>query len=381
MSKCYIVNGLVYTDRQFTPKTVMVEDGKLRLLEPTCVVEDGVCFDAAGMKVVPGFIDTHTHGAVGVDVNGAAAEDLEKISRFFAGNGTTSWLASILTDTQKQTEWCIAQMRAHEEMEQAGAELVGIHLEGPFLAKEYKGAMPEHLLQSNNLPLMKHYQQLAGGKIRYVTISPELPGVNEMIPGLRELGIVVGLGHSGATYQQAMDAIAAGAGVGTHVGNAMRLLHQHEPAIFGAVVESDVYAEVICDGRHLHPGTVRFLLKAKGAERLVAITDSIMAAGLPDGNYHLGVNDVVVVDGDAKLVSDGTRAGSTLTQNAALKNLMEYTGLSLEEVLPLLTENPAVEMGLSDRKGFLADGMDADLVLLDGENNVAHVFARGRQVK
>ena len=381
MSKCYLVNGLVYIDHHFEPKTVAVEDGKLCLLEPDCVVDDGECFEAAGMKVVPGFLDTHTHGAVGVDVNGATAEGLERISRFMAGHGTTAWLASVLTDTQEQTEWCIEQMHLHTQLEQTGAELIGIHLEGPFLAKEYKGAMPEHLLQQNNLPLVEHYQKLAGGKIRYITISPELPGAIEMIPGLRELGIVVGIGHSGATYQQTMAAIDAGATVGTHVGNAMRLLHQHEPGVFGAVVESDVYAEVICDGRHLHPGTVRFLLKAKGERHIVAITDSIMAAGLPDGNYHLGVNDVVVKDGDAKLVSDGTRAGSTLTQDAALRNLMEYTGLSLEQVLPFLTENPALEMGLAHRKGFLADGMDADLVLLNELNEVIHVFARGRQVK
>lgn len=381
MSRCYLVNGLVYLNHRFAPKTILMEDGRLRLLEPGSPTSDGCCVDVSGLKVVPGFIDTHSHGAVGVDVNGATAEELEKISRFMAGNGTTSWLASVLTDTQEQTEWCIGQMKAHETMEQGGAELLGIHLEGPFLAKEYKGAMPEHLLQANNLPLVEHYQKLAGGKIRYITISPELPGAIDMIPGLRELGIVVGIGHSGATYQQAMDAIAAGTTVGTHVGNAMRLLHQHEPAIFGAVVESDVYAEVICDGRHLHPGTVRFLLKAKGEERLVAITDSIMAAGLPDGAYHLGVNDVVVVDGDAKLVSDGTRAGSTLTQNVALKNLLAYTGLGLERVLPMLTENPALEMGIADRKGFIADGMDADLVLLNGENEVVHVFARGKQVK
>ena len=381
MEKFCVVNGRVYVDHHFEPLTLAVENGKLHLLPPEHPTGDGKCFDAAGMKIVPGFIDTHSHGAVGVDVNGASAEDLEKISRFMAGNGTTAWLASVLTDTQEQTEWCIEQMRRHGEMEQAGAELMGIHLEGPFLAREYKGAMPEHLLQKNNLPLVEHYQKLAEGKIRYITISPELPGANEMIPGLRKLGIVVGIGHSGATYDQAMAAISAGATVGTHVGNAMRLLHQHEPAIFGAVVESDAYAETICDGRHLHPGTVRFLVKAKGENRIVAITDSIMATGLPDGNYHLGVNDVVVVDGDAKLASGGTRAGSTLTQNVALKNLMEFTGLSLERVLPMLTENPAREMGFDDRKGFLADGMDADLVLLDGENNVAHVFARGKQVR
>ncbi len=380
MSKTYLQNGLVYQDRTFVSKTLLLEDGKVFVLEPQADVADGAVVNAEGLRIVPGFLDTHTHGAVGVDVNGATAEELEKISRFFAQKGTTTWQASVLTDTQEQTEWCISQMRRWETLEHQGAELAGIHLEGPFLAPAYKGAMPEHLLQQNNLPLIAHYQELAGGKIRYLTLSPELPGAVEMIPALKELGIVVGIGHSGATYQQAMQAIDAGATVGTHVGNAMRLLHQHEPAIFGAVLESDCYCEVIADGRHLHPGTVRILVKAKGADRIVAISDSIMAAGLPDGYYHLGVNQVVVEQGDAKLVSDGTRAGSTLTQDVALQNLLAYTGLPLEQVVPMLSENPAREMGLFQRKGSIADGKDADLVCLDEENRIVHVFARGRQV-
>lgn len=373
----YIINGQVYHDHVFQKLTVHVADGKIQLCNG--VPENAETVDAAGKKIVPGFIDTHTHGAVGVDVNGATAEDLEKISRFMAGKGTTAWQCSILTDTQEQTEWCIRQFNLHREMEQNGAELVGIHLEGPFLAKQYKGAMPEHLLKKNDIDLVRHYQELAKGKINYITISPELEGVQSMIPALREMGIVVGIGHSGATYDQAMSAIRLGATVGTHVGNAMRLFHQHEPAIFGAVLESDVYCETICDGRHLVPGSVRMYCKTKGLDRIVAITDSIMAAGLPDGNYHLGVNDVVVVDGDAKLASDGTRAGSTLTQDVALKNMLKWLPYSLEEILPTLSENPAKEMGLWDRKGSIDNGKDADLVLLDENNQIVSVYARGKK--
>lgn len=381
MSKIYLVNGQAYLEHRFRPATICIEDGKLQVLEAGCPTEEGTVFDATGLKLVPGFIDTHTHGAVGVDVNGATAEDLEKISCFMASRGTTAWQCSILTDTREQTEWCIGEFKRHEKMEQNGADLVGIHLEGPFLAKEYKGAMPEHLLKKNDLELVRHYQTLAEGKINYITISPELEGVQEMIPALVEMGIVVGIGHSGATYDQAMGAIGLGATVGTHVGNAMRLFHQHEPAIFGAIMESDVYCETICDGRHLVPGSVRMYCKCKGLDRIVAITDSIMAAGLPDGNYHLGVNDVVVVDGDAKLASNGTRAGSTLTQDVALKNMRRWLPYSLEEILPTLSENPAKEMGLWDRKGSLETGKDADVVLLDDNDNVIHVFARGKQVK
>ncbi len=379
--KTYLVNAQVYQGHEFTEATLCMEDGKLKVLNPGCNTSDGTVVDCVELKAVPGFIDTHTHGAVGVDVNGATAEDYEKISLFMASKGTTAWQCSILTDTQEQTEWCIGQFNQHMTMDRKGADLVGIHLEGPFLAKEYKGAMPEHLLQTSNIALIRRYQELAKGNIRYITISPELPGVQDMIPELRELGIVVGLGHSGATYAEAMSAISLGATVGTHVGNASRLFHQHEPAIFGAILESDAYCETICDGLHLVPGTVRMYAKCKGLDRIVAITDSIMAAGLPDGDYHLGVNEVVVKDGDAKLKYGGTRAGSTLTLDRALKNMLNWLPNTLEEILPTLTENPAKEMGLWDRKGSLADGKDADVVLLDQDANIVHVYARGKQVK
>ncbi len=380
MNTQYIVGGQVYVDRSFQQKTVAMEEGKLRLLPPDTPVS-GEVYDAAGKKVVPGFIDIHTHGAVGVDVNGATAADLEKIGTFFAGNGTTAWLASVLTDTEEQTRWCIDQYKEWKKEAREGTELLGIHLEGPFLAPAYKGAMPEHLLRQGDAGLLRSYQEQAEGGIRYLTVSPEVEGTVDMIPAARELGIVTAIGHSGADYDTAMSAIAAGAHAATHTFNAMLLLHQHRPAILGAVLESDVYCEAICDGRHLHPGIVRLLLKVKGLDRVVAITDSIMAAGLPDGKYHLGVNEVVVEDGDAKLASDGTRAGSTLTQDTALLNLLAFTGRRIEEILPLLTENPAKLAGVFDRKGSIADGKDADIVVLDGENHVEQVFVKGRPCK
>lgn len=374
----YLTGGQVYLDHEFQRKTVAMEGGRLRVLPPDAPVS-GQIYDAAGKKILPGFIDIHTHGAVGVDVNGATAADLEKIGTFFAGNGTTAWLASVLTDTEEQTRWCIDRYKEWRTEARTGAELLGIHLEGPFLAPAYKGAMPEHLLRHGDAGLLRSYQEQAEGGIRYLTVSPEVEGTVDMIPAARELGIVTAIGHSGADYDTAMSAIAAGAQAATHTFNAMLLLHQHRPAILGAVLESDVYCEAICDGRHLHPGIVRLLLKVKGLDRVVAITDSIMAAGLPDGKYHLGVNEVVVEDGDAKLASDGTRAGSTLTQDAALKNLLAWTGRPLEDILPLLTENPARLAGVFQRKGSIADGKDADLVVLDGDCRVEAVFLKGRR--
>ena len=377
----YIVNGEVYIEHRFLKKTIKIEDGKLIILPPDAPIEDGAeVYNAAGKKVVPGFIDVHTHGAVGVDVNAATAEDYEKICRFAAGNGTTSWLCSVLTDTKEQTEWCIDEYKKHQKMEHKGANLLGIHLEGPFLSSEYKVAMQEHLLQKANMPILKDYNDRAEGNIRYITISPEVEGLIDDIPAMKELGITVAIGHSGADYDTSWKAINNGAECCTHTFNAMKLLHQHFPAIMGAALESDIYCEAICDGRHLHPGTVRLLLKVKGLDKVVAITDSIMAAGLPDGRYKLGVNDVIVEDGDAKL-ENGVRAGSTLTQNVALKNLLAFTGKRLEEILPLLSENPARLIKVYDKKGSIADGKDADIVLLDAENDIADVFVGGNLIE
>ncbi len=377
----YIVNGKVFLDGSFQEKTIGVEGGCIHILQKDADLEGGAkVYDAEGKKVVPGFLDIHTHGAVGVDVNAATAEELGKIGHFMATQGTTSWLCSVLTDTKEQTLWCIDEFKKHKKLENDGADLLGIHLEGPFLAKEFKGAMPEHLLRDADVELLKEYQEAAEGNIRYLTVSPEIEGIVDAIPAVRDLGIVVAIGHSGADYDTSMKAIENGAASCTHIFNAMKLLHQHFPAIMGAAMESDIYCEAICDGRHLHPGVVRLLIKTKGLDRVVAITDSIMAAGLPDGNYKLGVNDVVVVDGDAKLASNGVRAGSTLTTGQALKNIMKFTGRPIEEVLQLLTVNPAKLIGVFDKKGSIADGKDADLVILDEENNVKDTFVRGKQV-
>ena len=377
----YIVNGKVFLDGSFQEKTIGVEGGCIRILPKDGALEEGAkVYDAEGKKVVPGFLDIHTHGAVGVDVNAATAEELGKIGHFMATQGTTSWLCSVLTDTKEQTLWCIDEFKKHKKLENDGADLLGIHLEGPFLEKEFKGAMPEHLLRDADVELLKEYQEAAEGNIRYLTVSPEIEGIVDAIPAVRDLGIVVAIGHSGADYDTSMKAIENGAASCTHIFNAMKLLHQHFPAIMGAAMESDIYCEAICDGRHLHPGVVRLLIKTKGLDRVVAITDSIMAAGLPDGNYKLGVNDVVVVDGDAKLASNGVRAGSTLTTGQALKNIMKFTGRPIEEVLQLLTVNPAKLIGVFDKKGSIADGKDADLVILDEENNVKDTFVRGKQV-
>ena len=375
MKRTLFTNGRVYADGRFQETDLLVEDGRIAGFGGKA--EEVV--DLKGEMLVPGFLDLHTHGGDGVDVNAATAEDLAKIGRFFARNGTTGWLCSILTDTPEQTLWCIAQAKAAMNAPVTGAQLMGIHLEGPFLSAEYKGAMPEHLLQKGNAALFRKYQQAADGAVRYMTVSPEVEGVVDMIGEIAG-HVTVAIGHSGADYETACAAIDAGAAACTHTFNAMGLFHQHRPGIMGAVLERPVMCEAICDGRHLHPGSVRMLLACKGYDRVVAVTDSIQAAGLPDGHYKLGVNDVVVVDGDAKLAESGVRAGSTLTTGQALKNLVKFTGESVETVLPLLTANPVRLIGMDHRKGSIAPGKDADLVVLDQELNVKATYVAGVKV-
>lgn len=380
MRELFLKNAWVYQGRRFAPADVLVRDGVLAAVGPDVSCPAGAqVLDLDGMALAPGFIDVHTHGGDGIDVNAATAQDLHKIGAFFARHGTTGWLCSILTDTEQQTLWCIGQARQAMEAPGPGARLLGIHLEGPFLAAAYKGAMPEHLLRQGDAGLFRRYQEAAGGAVRYLTVSPEVEGVPEMIAQMSG-ETAVAIGHSGADYETAMRAIGSGAVAATHTFNAMGLFHQHRPAIMGAVLESDVYCEAICDGRHLHPAAVRLLLKCKGWDRVVAITDSIQAAGLPDGHYKLGVNDVVVEDGDAKLADTGVRAGSTLSQDTALRNLMAFTGKSAAEVLPLLTENPARLVGVFGQKGSIEPGKDADLVVLDRAWNVRRTIVAGESV-
>lgn len=373
-----IKNGLVYHQGAFHHTSITISGDKIVAMGCEEKQEGFEEIDASGKYVMPGFIDIHTHGAVGVDINHAAGTDILKVSRFFASQGTTGWFASIVTDTEENTLRAIQSICEAMDHPEPGAELLGIHLEGPFLSQEYKGAMAGDLLRKADWPLLQKYQQAAGGRIRYITVSPEVDGVPGLIKEACRLGIVVAIGHSGADYETAMACIHHGARCATHIFNAMKGLHHHAPAISGAVLESDIYCEAICDGRHLHPAIVRLLLKAKGADRVVAVTDSIMAAGLSDGRYVLGANAIEVINGDARLVSDGTRAGSTLTMIQALRNLKAFTGKPLEDLIPLLTINPARLLGLEQRKGTIDPGKDADLVILDEDLTVETTLVGGR---
>ena len=371
-----IINGNVLSDGEFVTRDILIENDKIVEIASSIDHDkaDSI-IDASDLTVMPGFVDIHTHGAVRVDYNHATSRELHAVNDFFSSHGVTAYLPTVMTDTVQTMKRQLAII-AGSEIKQ----IAGIHLEGPFLCKKYKGAMPEELLQPFNLDLFLELNEAARQRIKVVTVAPELPGAVDFIEAVSALGVKVSLGHSSASYEQAMAAIEAGAVGTTHIMNAMKLIHMHDPAILSAALESDVYAEMICDGIHLHPPIVRLLLKIKSMDRMIAVTDSIMATGCPDGKYILGVNDIVVEYGDAKVIASGARAGSTLTMDRALRNIMDFTGLPLKKTNNLVSQNALRMLGLEQLTGTIEKGKRADLVLVDSSNNVRYTIAAGKVV-
>ena len=385
MERLLLTNARVFTGGEIVRADVLVSGGRVAAIGEGIACPGALCVDLHGNLLAPGFIDVHTHGGFGVDINAATRADYEKLAAFYASQGVTGFLASVLTDTPEATERAIDAAVDFIENPAPGAKCLGIHLEGPFLCEKYKGAMPPELLREGDAELFRRYQRRAKCHVRYMTVAPEVPGVPDMIRELRG-ECVLAIGHSDADYETAIAAIDAGVESCTHTFNVMSLFHQHRPAVMGAVLERDVFCEAICDGRHLHPGTVRMLIKCKGWDKVCAITDAMQAAGLPDGAYKLGINDVTVTDGDAMISGTNIRAGSTLTLAQAVKKISAFTGAGPEKVLRLLTANPAKLIGEFHRRGDIAVGKDADFTLLSDELDVLatcsggeFVYAAGRK--
>lgn len=378
MAQFTIQNAQVLFNGKFRKQSILITDGVISDISDS-VSSDCEIIDASGLKLIPGFFDNHTHGCMGIDFNTANTDEILQAAAHYASWGVTGFLPAVMTDSPEVI--CRQLSRCADAAETRGCNaLRGIHLEGPFLSPLYKGAMPEQFLLAPDYDLFMRFQDAAHGLIKVVTISPELDGAVEFTRKVSDLGVRVSIGHSSASYEQAMACIDAGAASTTHTMNAMKLLHMHDPAILTAVLGSDIYCEMICDGFHLHPPIVRLLVKIKGTEKMIPVTDSMMAAGYPDGFYMLGVNKVKVENGDAKLVENGVRAGSTLTMQKALLNILSFTGLSLEQAVPMLSANAPRMLGLYETTGSIEKGKRADITLLDQNNTVVATFVCGKQV-
>jgi N-acetylglucosamine-6-phosphate deacetylase len=381
----------IYASRILTPQeelldaVILVEGGRITAIghrDEVKIPEGAVDYVASGMTVVPGFVDVHIHGAGGHDVMEASPAAINCITSTVARHGTTSILATTVTapvdETCKSLEGIAQFIRSHEHQENTGlaAEILGIHLEGPFISKTRRGVHPSDSITRPSIEILDKFRAASDGLIRILTVAPEIPGALDLIRAAVTNGIVAAIGHTDADYEQARAAIQAGARHAVHFYNAMRPFSHRDPGVIGAVLtEPDVTAEIIADGIHVAGPAIQVLLGTKGFDTVLLASDGTAATGMPDGNFRLGNFEVTVKDGVCRN-SEGKLAGSTLTLDRALRYIVSL-GVPLIDALRMATILPARRLGLAGKKGIIAIGADADLVVLTPDLRVAGVMTRG----
>lgn len=358
-------------------KTIRVENGKIAKICDCTDVEEGFISLDDDKIVVPGFIDKHIHGANNSDGMYNTIEDSKNISKVIASEGVSSYLITTMTQSVEQIDAALLNAKNFiEQYNYEGAKPLGIHLEGPFISKKYKGAQIESCIVPCDVETFKHYQSVSGNNIKQVTLAYEENG-KELVNYLRETNVVASLGHTDATCEQSLEAVKEGATSFTHTYNAMKPLHHREAGTVGAALLADeAYCEMICDLIHLSKYAIKVLYKAKGKDKLIVITDGIEARHLPDGEYQLGGQAVYVKNGEARLI-DGTLAGSTLLMNNGLRNVKNVLELSYEDTIDMATKNPALNLGIYDKKGSIKEGKDADFAVIDKDFNVYMTISEG----
>ena len=374
-----IVNGHIYTpDQVFAPGTVLIEGGRITGVGPAdalTVPPQAEVISAAGMTVVPGFIDVHMHGLMGHDAMGPG---LAQVIRELPAFGVTAFLGTTLTLPRAEAFTELESMAKVLDAPPTGARCLGIHLEGPFLSPSRPGMATSDWFEPLTWESFQVFQQAARGHIRMVTFAPEVGEAMACIPRLIEAGVVPVIGHSDATFDQVAQAVQLGLSHATHTFNAMHPLHHRQPGVVGAVMYFDeIVAELIADGVHVHPAVMAILLRVKGLERVALVSDAAPLAGLPDGEYEWEHKPVFVQDGSCRL-DDGTIAGAHVLLDSGVRNLVHLVGLPLEGALVPVTRVPAGVLG--QRKGRLAPGYDADIVLLDSDLRPALTLVSGEIV-
>jgi len=336
--------------------------------------------DLEGKKVVPGFIDMHTHGAVGYDVAVASAEEIYEIAKYQAQNGTTTFMPTTVTDDINSTKRALEEIRKASNMKGEGATIAGAHIEGPYINVEKKGAHAAEWIKIPSKAEYDNFREILGPLKTHITVAPEVKGGLDFIKYVRQNGGTVGIGHTNGDYDITMKAIEAGANIFTHLFNAMRGLAHREPGVVGAALSSDIPVELICDGIHVHPAIVKVVVRARGAEGVVLVTDSMQAAGLGDGEYEFAGSKIYVKDGRA-CQKDGTLVGSILCMFNAVRNMVNFAGVSLQDAVKMASLNPAKVLGIDDEVGTIEEGKRADLVVLNDDMQIDRVFCRGIQVR
>lgn len=381
---------IVHAARALTPleeirdAAVVIEDGSITSVAPRAEIvapAHAKEISARDATLVPGFVDVHVHGAGGYDVMSSTEESLKAIASAVSRHGTTSFVATTVTAPPDETRRCLEDISRYtlspaNHSGDAGAEILGIHLEGPFISPARRGVHPAGAIAKPSVTLLDRYLESAAGVVKILTLAPEIPGALELIERGYAKGLVVALGHTDATYEQARTAIFRGARHAVHVFNAMRPFSHRETGVLGAVlVDPSVTAEIIADGVHVDDPAIKLLLAAKGTDLVLLVSDGTAATGMRDGSYRLGTFDVTVSDGICRN-REGKLAGSTLTLDRAVQHMVRL-GVPVIEAIRMATYNPARRVGVEKKKGVVAAGADADFVLLTPELKIANVFVRG----
>lgn len=378
---CWIRGPKVVTPEGVINACVEIESGKIASIASEVPSSAKTLDFDSGTFLIPGFIDCHIHGAAGADVMDASVDALQKIRKALAKRGTTSFLATTMTQTNDAIEKAlatVANVRA-EQTSQDGAEILGVHLEGPFISPDKMGAQNPDFIQSPDLTVFKKWQSVAGDAIRLVTLAPEVPAAHEMIKGLVEMGVVVSIGHSNADFNMAIASFDEGVTHATHLYNAMSGFDHREPGVAAAVLADDrVQAELICDGVHVCPQMLSTTVKLKGVSHLLLVTDAMRAACSSEGEYDLGGQKVLVKDGAARL-ENGALAGSVLTMDEAFANIQHFGKIGLMDAVEMGCVNPAKQCRIYDKKGSIEVNKDADLVVLDANFQVITTLCQGHQ--
>lgn len=368
----------VWIADQFTPAQLELEDGIIKEIYP--YNEKEVTKDYGDLKILPGFIDIHCHGAYGFDTNDADPEGLRKWTKGIVDEGVTSFLATTLTQSEEVLTNAVSNVAKVVEEGYEGAEILGIHFEGPYLNKAHKGAQPEEYCVKPDIEQFKRYQKAAHGLIKYITMAVENDEDYALTKYCSQNNVVVSIGHSNATYEQAVQAYAHGARSMTHVYNAMTpFTHRANGLVGGALRIRNMYGEIICDGNHSTLAALNNFFTSKGPDYSIMITDSLMCKGFPVGTkFDFGGQEVVIYpDGSAHLVEAGNLAGSTLNVNKGLKILIEDALVPVNYAINACTSNPARCLHVDDRKGTIGVGYDADLVVLDRDYEVVQTYCKG----
>lgn len=368
----------VWIADQFTPAQLELEDGIIKEIYP--YNEKEVTKDYGDLRILPGFIDIHCHGAYGFDTNDANPEGLRKWAKGIVDEGVTSFLATTLTQSEEVLTNAVSNVAKVVEEGYEGAEILGIHFEGPYLNKAHKGAQPEEYCVKPNIEQFKRYQKAAHGLIKYITMAVENDEDYALTKYCSQNNVVISIGHSNATYEQAVQAYAHGARSMTHVYNAMTpFTHRANGLVGGALRIRNMYGEIICDGNHSTLAALNNFFTSKGPDYSIMITDSLMCKGFPVGTkFDFGGQEVVIYpDGSAHLVEAGNLAGSTLNVNKGLKILIEDALVPVNYAINACTSNPARCLHVDDRKGTIGVGYDADLVVLDKDYEVVQTYCKG----